>query len=453
MSLCCEKAVIKDLHEYINRKTGDKIPFKGICCVDECIEKENLWRCTRCTFIGCGRYTNQHALNHYERTKHAVSIQINTYQLHCYDCDKDFDILPRNTIQGTIEAEQTEDPDVLWKQLESQGTGSTGLQNLGNTCYINSTMQILALIMPLRNAVFQEQEQLRNLEKLTSGVLRRRTRRSCSLKSQEICVTTKLGDLFRNLCLGEEGATKRSYCPLSFVSAVQNSIPNFATFRQQDAQEFLRLIIDRIHWEITANNGHGILKIFQGSLRSDVTCLACSNVTTKVEPYLDLSLDIPLLRVTLSRKDGSSFETRDIDLVDCLKSFTRTEKLGSTERYNCQKCSGAQNCTKKMSIESTPPFIFLHLKRFKYGNRTVSRSKLRNRVTFPLEGLRIAEDMYDLIGIVCHHGSSVGSGHYTSYGKCGSRWLHYNDSVVTNVCESVVAKSQAYLLLYKRRTT
>lgn len=106
-----------------------------------------------------------------------------------------------------------------------------------------------------------------------------------------------------------------------------------------------------------------IHKTFAGLLQSNVTCLRCGNVTTTVDPMLDISLDLrpsekkkkvtPLQSTgnastlnawSKTEKDGQEFSaansarrSKGNTLMDCLDRYTQPEKLGPNV-YSCGKC-------------------------------------------------------------------------------------------------------------------
>lgn len=82
--------------------------------------------------------------------------------------------------------------------------------------------------------------------------------------------------------------------PDNFLTFTRKKLPCFAGYQQQDAQEFLRALLDQMHEELTKNKGKTlIMQIFQGLFISEMTCGKCKKVSRKEEPFLDLSLSIP----------------------------------------------------------------------------------------------------------------------------------------------------------------
>lgn len=83
-------------------------------------------------------------------------------------------------------------------------------------------------------------------------------------------------------------------------------MPRFRGYQQQDAHEFLRYMLDRLHTELLGilpypsknyNNSHNlylgptgkstiVTAIFGGVLQNEVTCLVCHNESKKHDPFL-----------------------------------------------------------------------------------------------------------------------------------------------------------------------
>lgn len=257
--------------------------------------------------------------------------------------------------------------------------------------------------------------------------------------------------------------------------------PRFRGYQQQDAHEFLRYVLDRLdkecldNYSSSKNHASIINNIFGGTLQNEVNCLECGFRSHKQDPFLDLSLDIPISRATPSSHNSdnsnqSSSNTAcqdNCDLVDCLSSFIELEELTETELYYCSNCRQKQRSTKRFWIRRLPEVLCLHLKRFRYNN--FLRTKIDDYIQFPIQGLDMKRFVltnkhetrgsscgpttYDLVAFIEHHGSGLGSGHYTAYCRHDGRWFHFDDSSVTACDETAVKQSKAYILFYNRRAS
>jgi mono-ADP-ribosyltransferase sirtuin 6 len=61
-----------------------QIDLKAAC--SSCAETEN-WICLACLSVGCGRFRNSHAKEHYEQTRHAIAISVSDLNVWCYECE------------------------------------------------------------------------------------------------------------------------------------------------------------------------------------------------------------------------------------------------------------------------------------------------------------------------------------------------------------------------------
>lgn len=76
----------------------DEIVYE--CC--ECDSTESLWICMICGHIGCGRYQDAHAYDHYMDTHHLYALEIDSQRVWDYLGDGYVHRLIQNTIDGAL---------------------------------------------------------------------------------------------------------------------------------------------------------------------------------------------------------------------------------------------------------------------------------------------------------------------------------------------------------------
>ncbi|KAF1643256.1 Ubiquitin carboxyl-terminal hydrolase 2, partial [Eudyptes chrysocome] len=343
----------------------------------------------------------------------------------------------------------------LGSALSKVVQGLTGLRNLGNTCFMNSILQCLSNTKELRDYCLQNQylRDLNNNSRMRTALM------SEFAKLIQLLWTSSPND---------------SVSPSEFKTQIQRYAPRFVGYNQQDAQEFLRFLLDGLHSEVNRvlvrprastdtldhlpddeksrqmwrryqeREDSRIGDLFVGQLKSSLTCSECGYCSTAFDPFWDLSLPIP--------KKGYG----EVTLMDCLRLFTKEDVLDGDEKPTCCRCKARTRCTKKFSIQKFPKILVLHLKRF--SEARIRTSKLTTFVNFQLKDLDLREfasqscnhAVYNLYAVSNHSGTTMG-GHYTAYCKSpvSSEWHSFNDSRVTPMSSSHVRSSDAYLLFYE----
>ncbi|XP_054896096.1 ubiquitin carboxyl-terminal hydrolase 3 [Poeciliopsis prolifica] len=435
-----------------------------------------------------------------DKTYHSVCMDCSNFSVFCYRCD-DFVVNDtklghtqkvREHLQSLENSLLLGDRQRKRKLLESSASdgkllkdnvevavGATGLRNLGNTCFMNAILQSLSNIEQF-SCYFKELPAVALRSGKTAG------RRMYHTRSQGNNSVSLVEEFRKTLCSLWQG-NQTAFSPDSLFYAIWKIMPSFRGYQQQDAHEFMRYLLDHLHRELQySRNGASypvspqdgvrlsttdskcctngtssvVTSIFGGILQNEVNCLICGTESRKFDPFLDLSLDIPS---QFRQKRSKDQEPGPIcTLRDCLRSFTDLEELDETELYYCHKCKKRQKSTKKFWIQKLPKVLCLHLKRFHWT--AFLRNKVDTYVEFPLKGLDMrgfllepentlpGSCLYDLAAVVVHHGSGVGSGHYTAYGSHEGHWYHFNDSTVTLTNEDTVKKAKAYILFYVERT-
>ena len=164
-----------------------------------------------------------------------------------------------------------------------------GLYNLGNTCYMNSALQCLAHLPALKQFILDGLAESESVMDTTSEP-------EWNSFHNIGAVTGAFAHLVRNLWSGKRSYYSRSFDPNLVKETISLRAPRFATWDQQDAQEFLTYFLDEIHREITEKNNHDsntiIKQLFFAQIQSTVTCLSCRHSQTTSNPISLLSLPL-----------------------------------------------------------------------------------------------------------------------------------------------------------------
>lgn len=327
--------------------------------------------------------------------------------------------------------------------------GQCGLQNIGNTCFMNSALQCLSNVPELTQYI---------LENDISEIVN--TTNDLGTQGK---VAIAYAKLIREMWSGER-TSANGFSVKQYVGELSE---RFMGYNQQDSHEFLNVLLDALHEDLKEdsdnidNETSLIAKIFYGQMRSTVTCV-CEETVITLDSISFLALPIPDLPAVRPRgKYPSDSVRRPVALVDCFEEFFKLEQIGDNGQWYCNKCDCLTNAKKKLDLWILPTVLILQLKRFTYDVR--NNNKIQTLVEFPIDlPLDLnhfisnpdykGSTLYDLIAISCHTGT-LAEGHYTTYAKnfCTKSWFHFNDHIVSEANEESFMSPHAYILVYHRR--
>ncbi|XP_021829636.1 ubiquitin carboxyl-terminal hydrolase 6-like isoform X1 [Prunus avium] len=373
---------------------------------------------------------------------------------------------------------------------------SAGLFNLGNTCYMNSTVQCLHSVPELKSALIKYSH---------SG-------RSNDVDQTSHMLTIATRDLF-----GELDKSVKAVAPMQFWMVLRKKYPQFGqlhnnTFMQQDAEEcwtqLLYTLSQSLRSSGSSESPDTVKALFGVELVSRVHCVESGEESSETESVYSLKCHI-------------SHEVNHLHegLKHALKSELEknSPSLGRSAIYLKESC-----------INGLPRYLTIQFVRFFWKRESNQKAKILRKVDYPLQldifdlcsddlrkrleaprrtlrdeegkklGLKSNEKssgskdndikmsdvegssngsgeasnptpdeaagamtgIYDLVAVLTHKGRSADSGHYVAWVKQESgKWIEYDDDNPIPQREEDITKlsgggdwHMAYICMYKART-
>ncbi len=277
--------------------------------------------------------------------------------------------------------------------------------NIGNSCYLNSVLQLLLNQIPFsyffKHVVTTNQTP--RIVKIFEILIEVKTK---AYGTQSVANPRIIKDeLAKSGVIGEYIFGNRNQqdaheAVVSILDIVHEATRNPQLF-ENAVNNYSRDMTDAAiqasfkAWKETSKTfGYSfITEYFTGQIRAQTICKNCNHQTIKYENFNNLMLQIP--------HSGAS-------IIDCFRNYVTYEPMHD---YKCDKCSERDTTKKKTTIWKFPPVMIIAFKRF-IGNRRLNfQVELEELIEFKSNEIIYK---YDMTTAVFHHGSSPHGGHYTA---------------------------------------
>ena len=367
-----------------------------------------------------------------------------------------------------------------------------GLNNIGATCFMNSTLQCLSQTKALTNYFLNE----KNKEKILNISIKNNKEKQLSPFYLELI--QKLWD--------KNNST--AYSPYNLMKIINDLNPLFKTGEAGDSKDFIIFILEQLHKELKRsidfkrNNSNRnaneplnqydptnafnhfftdftkecsiISDIFIGINQTTNICLNCKNI------YNSKNLDYPICynyeifnclvfpleevkKMKYSSKQiynyiDNQINNNNVSLYDCFVYNQKEEKFtGENENY-CNKCKQLYDSIYSTKIYVSPNVLVLILNR---GKGNIYDVKLNFTEKIDITDYVIMKDnnnqrlIYELYGVITHIGKSGPNAHFIASCKSpiDNNWYRFNDAIVspvTNIQKEVIDFGTPYILFYQK---
>ena len=310
-------------------------------------------------------------------------------------------------------------------QMECHPLRPVGLENLGNTCYMNCCIQLLMSSVILSKEIGKLRlSQIRQTQLLRRFMLMKIVGKPDEFRQQMVDVYDDYAGYRQQDC---------NECFMRVLEVWEKELrvtsraipPNPAMVASIPPGDLLKHF-SLFSWRMHTLTMPTLCKIFYGQIRSLITCRSCKQEKNSFIPFSSLSLL------------GQS------DVIVGLEAYQSTEYL---DGYDCEVCQRKTRIRKKHLLWKLPKVLVLQCP--------------MKDLTFLHENISVNDQLkkknYTLRSVGCHSGQDINSGHYYAYAKYRQRdnhniWFSVSDeSVKSSHFQKLLGRcGDVYMLCYER---
>ena len=354
-----------------------------------------------------------------------------------------------------------------------------GLNNIGATCFMNSTLQCLSQTKILTNYFLND----KNKERIINNNLALKNKSETQLSPAYLELITKLW---------EKNGTK-SFSPNNFMGIVEKMNPLFKKGQAGDSKDFIIFILEQLHKELKKTNYNNNINVplnqydrqsaqnyffndfnKEGSILSENffgfnettnECLYCKNISFNQGISAPICynyglfncLIFPLEEVKNMKNNYYQMPKNNVvTIYECFIYNQKTDLFSGDNKNYCNICKQLADSNYTSRIFKSPNILILILNR---GRNNIYNVKLNFTEKIDITPYVLQKDrpqlIYDLYAVISHIGESGPNAHFVASCKSpiDNKWYRYNDAFVnpiTDLQKEVIDFSIPYILFYQK---
>ncbi|XP_036377322.1 ubiquitin carboxyl-terminal hydrolase 13 isoform X5 [Megalops cyprinoides] len=411
-----EIQVSKHARSLRQQDNGVRIPPSGWKC-SKCEMRDNLWLNLTDGAVLCGKWFfdgsggNGHALQHYRETNFPLAVKLGTITADgadVYSFDEEEAVLDPHLADhlahfgiDMLQMQKRENghtdnevrPRVTeWEVIQESGlklkpvygSGYTGIRNLGNSCYLGTTMQVLFSIPEFQRAYVGNLQRIFDYSPLdpTQDFATQMAKLGHGLLSGQYSKPPVKSELIEQVMKEEHKVLvwhqQKGISPRMFKALVSKGHPEFSSSRQQDAHEFLLHMINLV--ERNSAGSENPSDVFRFLVEERVQC--CQSRKVRYTQRVDYLMQLPVpIEAATNREELIAYEAKrreaeehmrtppdavraKIPFTACLQAFTEPENVPDFWSSALQAKSAG---VKTSRFASFPEYLVVQIKKFTFG--------------------------------------------------------------------------------------
>jgi len=359
-----------------------------------------------------------------------------------------------------------ENPKIIGQDHTPIYPHKTGLENIGQTCYMNSTIQCLS-----------------NIKYLSEVLIRNFGNFNVEKQPLTLAFSSLVFDLFTT--------KKKDIAPKLFKNIIGKLNPLFEGMHAADAKDLIFFLLETMHLELNTKkdnlketqidyiqlekdsfdkdkmyknfikdykekNNSIISETFYGITLSTMTCKNCQKTKYSFQTFNLLIFQLKNVK-EYNKKTVKNNDDYVINIYDAFDCDKKEEILDGENMIYCNFCKKLNPGIHQQTIYSLPKVLIIILNRGRNNLDFNEEFIFPKELNLSIENYVIKNEKHTnfyLQSVITHLGESGSGGHFIAYCRNGPQgeFLCYNDSIVSKATEKDAMGSKVSENVYEKRT-